>query len=75
MEAILFAMFAAVQDVQVKSPEPAIPAEKVVCRKIEVTGSRLAVRRLCLTEREWAQRTQDDIDATKDMQKPSRLPE
>ena len=74
MEVLLLALFAAAQDPEARPPEPPKPADKVECRKIEVTGSRLAVRRVCLTASEWAQRTQDAIDATRDIQRPRDLP-
>jgi predicted secreted protein len=77
MEAILFALLISAQNPQAKAPEPAsapTSAEKVECRKVEVTGSRLAVRRICLTPSEWAQRTDSDIEATRDIQRPRGLP-
>lgn len=75
MVALLLALFAAAQDPQAKPSEPVSPADKIVCRKIEVTGSRLAARRICLTASEWAQRTKDDIDATREIQRPRGVPQ
>jgi hypothetical protein len=33
---------------------------EVVCEKQEVLGSRLAVKRVCMTRSEWAERRRDD---------------
>ena len=38
------------------APVPSKPSDRneVVCQKIEVTGSRLATKRVCKTRAEWA---------------------
>jgi hypothetical protein len=35
---------------------------QIVCQKQEVLGSRLAVKRVCMTRAEWAERRRDDRD-------------
>ena len=49
---------------ETQAPKKADPNE-VVCEKIEVLGSRLAVKRVCMTRSEWAERRRldrQDID-------------
>ena len=41
---------------------------EVICEKVEITGSRLAVKRVCLTRAEWADRRLQDRNATEKMQ-------
>jgi hypothetical protein len=41
---------------------------EVVCEKIEVLGSRLATKRICMTRAEWAQRRKDDREAVEQAQ-------
>ncbi|QNA85641.1 hypothetical protein G4G27_17855 [Sphingomonas sp. So64.6b] len=41
---------------QRKTPDP----NQVVCEKQEVLGSRLAVRKVCMTRSEWAAQRQSD---------------
>ncbi|MEO8547078.1 MAG: hypothetical protein ABI422_01795 [Sphingomicrobium sp.] len=36
---------------------------EIVCQRIEVLGSRLAVKRVCMSRADWAQRKKDDRDA------------
>ncbi len=43
------------------------PNEKV-CEKIQVLGSRLAVKRVCATRAEWAARRQSDRETTEIIQ-------
>lgn len=45
---------------------------QIVCEKIEVAGSRLATKRVCMTRAEWAeQQRQDRMDTDKaQMQRP-----
>jgi len=43
-------------------------ADQMICEKIEVTGSRLAVRRVCMTQAEWDERRRDDRSATEKIQ-------
>ncbi|HVF83777.1 MAG TPA: hypothetical protein VM913_06370 [Sphingomicrobium sp.] len=56
-------------------PQPATSTVKdgldpneVVCEKQEVTGSRLSVRRVCMTRAEWAERRAEDRQATEKIQ-------
>ncbi len=57
------------------APEKARPISKnsansdeIVCEKIEVTGSRLAVRRVCMTRSDWAERRREDRENTESIQ-------
>ena len=43
------------------------PNEKV-CEKVQVLGSRLAVKRVCATRAEWAARRQSDRETTEIIQ-------
>lgn len=67
MEAFLLALLVATQDPQAKPAEQP-PADKIECRKVSATGSRLRSGKVCLPASEWAQRTKDDQKALKDMQ-------
>ena len=42
---------------------PARDPNEVVCEKQEVTGSRLATKKVCMTRSQWAQKRRDDRDA------------
>lgn len=60
--------------------EPQRPAKgadpnEVVCEKMEVTGSRLAVKRVCMTRSEWADRRQQDRAATEKSQILGAVPQ
>lgn len=39
-------------------------ADKIVCKKVEKIGSRLAAKKVCLTVREWTARANNDRDET-----------
>lgn len=60
---------------QVTSIESSRPAPKArnpnakICEKIEVTGSRLGSRRICMTAQQWAQQRQDHRDDLERAQK------
>lgn len=41
---------------------------EVVCEKVEVLGSRLATKRICMTRAEWAQRKKDDRETVEQAQ-------
>jgi hypothetical protein len=41
------------------APEKKSPGEKVICRELGETGSRLATKRVCLTRDQWRQ--QEDM--------------
>ena len=50
-----------------QAPQTPAPATKtvdnpneIVCQKEEVTGSRIASKRVCMTRAQWAQRQTDD---------------
>ena len=43
----------------VKSPDQT----ETLCQKVEILGSRLSTKNVCLTRAEWAQRRKDDRDA------------
>ena len=49
-------------------------AEKLVCRSVKASGSRLRAGRTCLPASEWEQRTKDDQKALTDMQNGLRCP-
>jgi hypothetical protein len=41
-------------------------ADRPVCKTKQITGSRLGAKRICMTRREWAQRSAEDRKATED---------
>ena len=43
-------------------------ADELVCQKIEQTGSRLAVKRVCMTRSQWSERKLQDRQAIEKMQ-------
>lgn len=47
-------------------------AEKLVCKNVKATGSRIRTGRTCMSAREWEQRTKDDQKALTDMQNGTR---
>ena len=58
----------------VAAVNPAVPAaskaesEKLVCKKLKLTGSHIHSGRACMTKADWEQRTRDDQKAITDMQ-------
>ena len=56
-------------------PAPDPPARKTqdpnerICEKISIIGSRLAVKRVCLTRAEWAEKRKLDRDAVEQAQR------
>jgi hypothetical protein len=38
------------------------PAEKVICKRIDATESRLGAKKVCLTEEQWKQRERENSD-------------
>lgn len=36
--------------------------DKIVCKRIEETGSRLSSSKVCMTKSQWAERTRNDQD-------------
>lgn len=43
-------------------------ADEVVCQKVEQTGSRLAVKRICMTRSQWSERRLQDRQAVEKVQ-------
>ena len=48
--------------------------EKLVCKKTQSSGSRLRASRICLSAKEWEQRTKSDQKAVTDMQNKLHCP-
>ena len=42
--------------------------DRVICERVEETGSRLGGKRVCMTAREWAEQRQRDRELTEDAQ-------
>jgi hypothetical protein len=42
--------------------------DRVICLRVEETGSRLAGKRVCKTAREWSEERQHDREAAEDAQ-------
>ena len=62
---------AAAQPVANASDRPApvkTDAHKMICKKEETIGSRLAAKKVCLTAAEWATRAAADREQTEDVQ-------
>jgi hypothetical protein len=51
---------AAQPQAQSQAQQPAYDASEIVCQKQEVTGSRLAVRRVCMTRGQWLESQMSD---------------
>jgi len=49
-------------------------AEKLVCKRVKASGSRLRSGRTCLSAKDWEQRTKEDQKALTDMQNGARCP-
>jgi hypothetical protein len=56
LPAILLALAPAPQ----AATPPQAPREKLVCRKQDTTGSRLASQKICMTKAQWEERTRTD---------------
>lgn len=50
------------------APKPADPNEKI-CEKVEVIGSRVAMKRVCLTRAQWADKRKAEREFTSDLQR------
>lgn len=48
-------------------------ADKIVCKKWEKLGSRLAAKKVCLTVREWTARANNDRDETGRIQSGTKV--
>lgn len=57
----------------VSSPDSSA-ANRIVCRKEETVGSRLAAKKVCLTVKEWQERAAADRDETSRVQRLARVP-
>lgn len=64
---------------QVKSFERSNPApvagdpDKIVCKKEESLGTRLGARRVCMTVREWAEKSETHQEFTDKIQSSPRM--
>ena len=64
---------------QVTSYETSTPApvkgdaDKIVCKKVEKLGSRLAAKKVCLTVREWTARANNDRNETERIQSGTKV--
>ena len=38
------------------------PAERIICKRIEATESRLGAKKVCLSEEQWKQRERENSD-------------
>lgn len=50
------------------------PNERVICKKEDVIGSRLASKEVCLTAREWQERKEADREQLEKIQSDTRAP-
>lgn len=55
----------------VASPDSS-DVNRIVCRKEETVGSRLAAKKVCLTVKEWQERTAQDRDETDRVQRDTQ---
>lgn len=53
-----------------KQPDP----DRIICEKIRETGSRLAVRRVCMTAQQWEEQRRRDRENLQDAQQRSLEP-
>ena len=53
------------------SATPANDPHKLICRRLEQTGSRLGSTKVCMTKVEWAEKTRQDQEDLKRMSKTS----
>ena len=64
LSAIAVMLASAVAAPSFAQDKPAKPAkdgpDEVICEKVEVIGSRLSVKRVCMTRAQWAERRQLD---------------
>ena len=61
----------AAQEQQQSSSGVKDDAGEVICKKQTVVGSRLAVRKKCLTRMQWANERQNHREAVESVQRPS----
>lgn len=74
--ALLVAGAPAVAQNQPNPPPTAKPADpdRIICEKIRETGSRLAVRRVCMTAQQWEEQRRRDRENLQDAQQRSLEP-
>ena len=58
---------------QVKAEAKADPLDKIVCRREEGTGSRLDVKKVCMSLRDWKDQADDARRATERIQQNSDI--
>lgn len=73
MFALVSTSASAFAQAQTSSPNQAVQSaeasnNRVICERIEETGSRLGGKRVCKTAREWAEQRQRDREAAEDAQ-------
>lgn len=68
----LLAMPAAAADL-IPAPKSGDPNERI-CEKITLTGSRLAVKKICATRAQWAERLRLDREAVDQAQRAANAP-
>jgi hypothetical protein len=61
-------MLAQVSAQPLAATPPPLDPNKVICRTIDRTGSRLARDRICMTRAQWDERTRNDRRETEQMQ-------
>jgi hypothetical protein len=61
-------MLAQVSTQQPPANPPSRDPNKVICKNIDRTGSRLASDRICMTRAQWDERTRNDQRETQQMQ-------
>ncbi len=61
-------MLAAASGQPAQAAPPENDPHKVVCKKIDKTGSRLGSTKLCMTKAEWEEKTRRDQEDLKRMQ-------
>ena len=61
-------ILAAVSGQPVQAAPPATDLHKVVCKRLDQTGSRLGSKKICLTKAEWAERQRRDQEDLRRMQ-------
>lgn len=55
---------------RVQAARPPLDPNQWICRDIDVTGIRMATRRVCATRAEWQAREQLDREEIQQMQRP-----
>ena len=63
-----------VQPQPVQAPTAKSDVNKLVCKKEETLGSRLAAKKVCLTVQQWEERAADDRNQLERVQQGARGP-